>query len=387
MRSADGFSDRLVAACEPPSDVGPLLTIAIPHYKHRRYLEIVLQSIFEQQFDDFEIVVSDDCSPDDSREVLPQFLQQSGRAFRYYCQSSNLGYDGNVRFCLAAAKGRYVFLLGNDDALGGPATLREIAAALQQLAYPKTAFTDYSDWATGIPARRAQGTGILGAGPDTAVQHFRTFSFVSGLIFDRALAERYDTDRWDCSIYYQIYLGSRIVASGGRLAAIGTCGVRKDVRVDGETVPNHATKWANAPRSFQIRPTGLESVIRVTADGILPMVPEERRSNALRRIISQVLSITYPYWLFEYRRLAGWSFAVGIARGLWPGKLLSEYHLRLTDRLYLWMLYLVVTLAGLIIPARWFNANRYRLAAWLHSSRQRVLTKTSPKRDDVKSYR
>lgn len=377
MKSEEHLADSLIAAYEPSGGVAPLLTIAIPHYKHRRYLEVVLASIFKQAFEDFEIVVSDDYSPDDSKEVIPQLLQQSGRVFRYYSQPSNLGYDGNVRFCLAAAKGRYVFLLGNDDALGGPRTLSEIANALCRLGYPETAFTDYSDWATGVSTGRAQGTGVLGAGPDTAILHFRTFSFVSGLIFDRTAAAQYETDRWDHSVYYQIYLGSRIVASGGQLAAIGTNAVRKDVRINGETVPNYATKWAAAPRSFQPRHTGLESVMRVAADGILPELPQERRSGALRRIISQLLSITYPYWLFEYRRLANWSFAVGIARSLWPGKWMPEYSLVLADRLYLWTLYLAVTLVGLAVPAHLFNAVRHRLAVWLHRSRQRALISTS----------
>lgn len=378
MNNPDSISDRLLASYESPHNIEPLLSVAIPHYKHRRYLEVVLQSIFEQQFDDFEIVVSDDCSPDDSVEVIPGLLQKSGRRFRYYLQPSNLGYDGNVRFCLAAAQGRYVLLLGNDDALGEPQTLSEIADALHCSGYPETAFTDFSDWETGLSTGRAQGTGILGAGPETATQYFRSFSFVSGLIFDRALARQFDTDRWDRSVYYQIFLASRILANGGRLGAIGVNAVRKDVRIGGQTVPNYATKWAKSQRSFQPRHTGLDSVIRVTADAILPMVPEARRSRYLRRIIGQVLLITYPYWLFEYRRLTGWSFAVGIARDLWPGKLLPEYRLRLSDCLYLWILYLAVTLAGLVIPARWFNASRHKLATWLHSIRQRALTKSSP---------
>jgi glycosyltransferase involved in cell wall biosynthesis len=354
------FDENLLATSAPQA--APFLTLAIPHYKHRPYLEQVLASVFEQTFEDFEILISDDCSPDDSSQVIPLRLQQSGRPFRYYAQPANLGYDGNVRFCLAAAQGRYVFMLGNDDALAGPAALQEITAGLHQLDMPAVAFTNYADWETGAVTRRAQSTRRLGCGPDTALRFFRSFSFVSGLIFDRAAAHRHATDRWDRSIYYQIYLASRIIAAGGQLAAVDVCAVRKDVRLNGQMVPNYAAKWAGAGWSFQPRHTGLDSVIRVTADAILPLLPEAQRSPALRRIAGQIVTITYPMWLFEYRRVANWSFAFGIARGLWPKKLLAEYMLAWRDRLWLWLLYGAVTVAGLVIPASLFNRFRGSLA-------------------------
>jgi glycosyltransferase involved in cell wall biosynthesis len=350
----------------------PFLTVAIPHYRHRRYLEVVLASVFEQRFDDFEIVVSDDCSPDDSCSVIPPLLSASDHPFRYYLQRSNLGYDGNVRFCLGAAQGRYVLLLGNDDALAGPTALEDVAAGLQRLDMPEVAFTNFEDWASGDVVRRAHATQVLGQGPAAAIQFFRSFSFVSGDIFDRAAARRHETDRWDRSIYYQIYLAARIVAAGGRMGALDCSAVRKDVQIDGQTVPNYCTRWAGAPWSFVPRHTGLDSVIRVAAHGVLPLLPEPERSAALRKIAAQVLTITYPFWLFEYRRVANWSFAAGVARGLWPGKLLAEYRLSHRDQARLWGLYAAVTLAGLGIPSGLFNRFRSRLAdtvRWLRQSR------------------
>ena len=44
-----------------------------------------------------------------------------------------------------------------------------------------------------------------------------------------------------------------------------------------------------------------------------------------------------------------------VARGLWPAALLAEYNLAYRDRVYLWTLYLAVTLAGLVIPATLFH--------------------------------
>ena len=106
MSSAIPFADLLLASSDQTSGKDLFLTIAIPHYRHRRYLELVLESLFAQTYRNFEIVVSDDCSPDDSAAVIPSILLASGRPFFYYRQPANLGYDGNVRFCLRAARGR-----------------------------------------------------------------------------------------------------------------------------------------------------------------------------------------------------------------------------------------------------------------------------------------
>jgi glycosyltransferase involved in cell wall biosynthesis len=362
------FPNRILA--QQTSEITPFLTVAIPHYKHCQYLEVVLASLFEQTFAGFEIVVSDDQSPDDSNVTIPLLLKSSGRAFRYYAQSVNLGYDGNVRFCLSAALGRHVLLLGKDDALTTPDTLHQVANALQQLAYPEVAFTNFQDWSSGWVERRAAGTQLLGAGVPAAVQYYRSFSFVSGLLFDRAAAAQHETDRWDRSIYYQIYLACRILAAGGRLGALDISAVRKDVKVAGQAVPNYASKWARTPWSFQLRHTGVDSALRVAVDAVQPYAPPAQRSMLIRRIIAQALSITYPYWLFEYRRVANWSFSVGIARGMWPGRLLAEYALSFRDRLALWLLYVGATVAGLLIPARWFSALKPRLANFVRRQRQ-----------------
>jgi len=355
-------SNCLLASDKVQDATQPFISVSIPHYKHIAYLEIVLQSIFTQDFDDFEIIVSNDHSPDDSDLVVPIILQNSGRRFRYYSQQQNLGYDANVRFCLAAASGKYVFLLGNDDALATGA-LRDISKALHQLNFPEVALTNYAVW--GSPhkvVQRALTTEILGAGVDTAVRYFRSFSFVSGLIYDCAAAAKYDTDRWDKSIYYQIYLGCCIIASNGRLGTIDVTAVLKDIRVNDQTVPNYETKWKNAPWSFQWRHTGLDSVIRVASDAIIQHIDKKGHSTINRRLVNQILLILHPFWVLEYRRVANWSYAFGVARGHQPSRLTAGLYLSFLDRLYLWLVYLAVTPIALFLPIRLFNMLKHRLA-------------------------
>ena len=351
--------DASLLASKPHSGELPL-TVAIPHYRHRRHLEVVIASLLEQNRDDFEILISDDASPDDSREVLPQMLSQSGRPFSYYLQHSNLGYDGNVRFCLSAARGRHVLLLGNDDALKGPAVVEDLLSRLRDTDWPEVAVTNFSPWdEPAVTTRRATKTGVLGSGPQTALSHFRSLSFVSGLIFSREAARRHETDRWDSSIYYQIYLGCRIVAGGGRIAAIDVDAILKDVRVEGHKVPTYASRLASREWTLRPRHTGLDSVVRVTADAILPMIDQDGRSRTLRSIGKQILTLNYPFWVMEYRRLGNISAGVGVARDLWPGRLLKEYELTVWDRAALWCYYAGGTLFSLLLPPRvlmWANS-------------------------------
>jgi len=365
------FSHAYLLAERAGAEANPFLTIAIPQYNRRRYLEVNLASIFAQNYKDFEILVSDDASSDDSNQVIPALLDQSHRLYRYYAQPTNLGYDGNVRFCLGAALGKYVMILGNDDSLVTSDNLEKIASALQELDCPEVAITNYQDWESGDISRRAYGTLILGSGPWKAAHYFRSFSFTSGLIYKTTEASRHETDKWDTSIYYQIYLACRIMAAGGRMAGLDISAVRDHIRLNGELFPGtYRVKYKNAPWSFKWKHTGLDSVARVTIDAILPFVEPSSQSKLIKTVWKQLLLITYPYWVLEYRRLANWGWGFGIARDLWPGNRLREYQLSFIHRVYLWLLYSCITVAALLIPPSLFTLVRHRLAEFIRQRRQ-----------------
>jgi len=350
----------------------PFLTIAIPHYKHREYIEIVLQSIFNQKSNQFEILVSDDCSPDDSNEVIPALLEKSRRPYRYYAQEKNLGYDRNVRFCLRAATAPYVMLLGNDDALADEHVVGWLVSGLRAIGWPEVTVTNYKSWDKNSSlSKRVFATELIGSGPSAALANFRMFSFVSGLIYSREAALAHETDRWDHSIYYQIYLGCRILASGGRLGAIDCVAVAKDVKVKGEGVPSYATKHKNEPWSFQPHDGGLVSVIRVTIDAVIPYVASEKRSQVVAGAIRQMLATSYLFWLVEYRRVANWAFASGLARALWPSRAFAEYRLGAFHQCTLWLCYGFVTMFGLLAPVSLLKRLKGTVANVIRARQQR----------------
>ena len=90
----------------------PLFSICIPCFNHAQYVGRTIQSVLEQDFDDFEIVVADNASTDGSREVVRSFNDPKVRLIenRY-----NIGFAPNLQQVTREAKGRFLNVLSSDD--------------------------------------------------------------------------------------------------------------------------------------------------------------------------------------------------------------------------------------------------------------------------------
>jgi glycosyltransferase involved in cell wall biosynthesis len=92
----------------------PVLTIAIPTFNCARFLPDAIASIMRQGLDDFEILIVDNASEDNTEEVVRSFEIPH---IRYLRNPSNLGACENGTRCLANSRGRYFKLLCADDVL------------------------------------------------------------------------------------------------------------------------------------------------------------------------------------------------------------------------------------------------------------------------------
>ncbi len=91
----------------------PLITIAIPTYNRADcYLKQAIQSALNQTYPAIEIIVSDNCSTDDTEMVVKDFKVSR---IRYFRQEKNIGANNNFNFCLQQANGSYFLLLQDDD--------------------------------------------------------------------------------------------------------------------------------------------------------------------------------------------------------------------------------------------------------------------------------
>lgn len=91
-------------------------SITIPAYK-KTYLKECIDSILAQTYDDFEIVIVDDCSPEDLKAIVDKY---NDKRIRYYRNEQNYGalnVVDNWNKCLEYAKGDYIICMGDDDRL------------------------------------------------------------------------------------------------------------------------------------------------------------------------------------------------------------------------------------------------------------------------------
>jgi glycosyltransferase involved in cell wall biosynthesis len=346
----------------------PFFSICIPQYNRTSFLLRVLESLNTQTFRNFEICISDDCSTDGREQEIINYLQETALKFEYSKTEKNIRYDKNLRRAIGLANGRYCFLLGNDDMLAGPETLAQLHAVMRSHNFPEVVVTNYQEITTGLTYRRMQFTGVLGSGARTAANNFRNFSFVSGLIFDRELARKHETDQWDVAAFYQTYLGTRILASGCRLLAVSDVVILKDVQIPGEQVDTYRA-WPvlkNCP--IIERPLNLAPIGRLAFAAVERYVDRRERERIARRIFGQLLMFTYPPWLFEYRRIQSWRYAAGICLGMRPKNLLKNAAFGMVTRIYLKLLHAFVSLAGLCIPLWIF----FRFKPWLHQFAKRA---------------
>jgi hypothetical protein len=302
------------------------ISVCIPQYNRCAHLLVALESIRAQTYGNVEVVVSDDGSTDESRTAIPEYLARSGMNYQYIQQEKNLGYDANLRAALAGATGEYLFILGNDDVIHAPTTLAEIATHLKE-SRPDLAIGNVADARTHEVAMRVTKTRSLAGSPEVALTMFRALSCVTGLIFSRDAFLRHNTSRYDGSIFVQMYLGSAIIASGGRLLTIASTIASTGTDVGA----GHANSYIDTLPGHRgnIMPStgGLDEVGRVVCEAIWKYVPPARRSSITISVFSQLLAFSYAYWLYDYRHNGAPWAAFNLALGCAPPRLLRK-----TDR-------------------------------------------------------
>ena len=93
----------------------PKVTVIIPNYNHAQYLSQRLDSIFNQTYQNFEVIILDDCSTDNSKDIIEKYRTNpkvshiiynntnSGLPFKQWAKGANL------------AKGKYIWIAESDD--------------------------------------------------------------------------------------------------------------------------------------------------------------------------------------------------------------------------------------------------------------------------------
>jgi glycosyltransferase involved in cell wall biosynthesis len=92
----------------------PFFSVCIPNYNYERFIAKTLQSVLEQTFFDFEVIVVDNASTDNSWEVIKEYAARDKR-IRIFRNQYNIGFAPNLQKATAKALGQYLVLLSSDD--------------------------------------------------------------------------------------------------------------------------------------------------------------------------------------------------------------------------------------------------------------------------------
>ena len=91
----------------------PLVTIAIPTYNRANsFLRTAIECALAQTYPNLEIVISNNCSTDNTEDVIKSY---NDSRIRYFKQKKNIGPNANFNSCLQQANGKYFLMLLDDD--------------------------------------------------------------------------------------------------------------------------------------------------------------------------------------------------------------------------------------------------------------------------------
>ena len=301
----------------------PKISVCIPAYNRAEVLPELLDTIFSQDFVDFEIVICEDRSPQRAQisEVVSRYSTIRPGLIRYFENSENLGYDGNLRNLFEKSQGDYCLFMGNDDLMCEGA-LAKVSAAISRHPNVGVLLRSYAAF-DGTPDNIVQTFRYFDrelffpAGAKTIGAIYRRSVVIPGMVIHREAALRCATDRFDGTLLYQLYLVANILAD---MNAVYLPDVIALYRNGG--VPDFGNSAAEQGK-FQPKEQTPESSVHFM-HGMLDIaryVEQVRQIAIFKPIIRDIANYSYPILAIQAKKPIrvflkyGWSLArLGLAR-------------------------------------------------------------------------
>ncbi len=150
----------------------PRVSICLPVFNGEGFLAAAIDSALAQSFRDFELIIVDDCSSDQSGRIIQSYAARDQR-IKCAINSEKVGLFGNYNRCMELASGEYIKPFAQDDILHG-----DMVRRLVELLDSEPAVALASTARTPICSRGARITEL--ASPATAAEYVPSSSSVSG---------------------------------------------------------------------------------------------------------------------------------------------------------------------------------------------------------------
>lgn len=198
-------------------------SIAIPAYGRPNEYDELLQSILDMNFLPNEIIICEDFSKE--REAIKEitnkyrfYFDEQKVIITYVENETNLGYDANIRKLVDLALYKWVVLIGNDD-LFLKNGLKEIDLfckknnSVAMISRPFVRFEKQIEKPIGVSRILNEETIIKKGNSPKLI--FRSCGFVGGLVINKEWAQPLATNKYDGTLYYQIYLAAHAFCTSG----------------------------------------------------------------------------------------------------------------------------------------------------------------------------
>jgi abequosyltransferase len=295
------------------------ISVVVPAYNRPNELVELLESVLQQQVMPGEVVIVEDHSPEREKirnicESYATIFEKFQVGFKYIENEQNLGFDHNLRKCLRSPQGKWALLLGNDDILLPNAIEDSVRfLSVHDVLVASRTFVRF-DYDVNEPlgvSRIADHDAIFKQGFDPSKMIFRSGAFIGGLLFNVEFCRANETELYDGTLYYQIYLFalafcqrgigyiSQPIAGGraGNPPMFGAADNENDVHVPGGfTAVGRGKMW--------------ESVLRIVGD-----VEQPYGVNLLDDIRHE-LTVRQSFHIFEMNAGAGYKANRDLAREL-----------------------------------------------------------------------
>ena len=93
----------------------PLVSVFLPTYNQQNFIAASIDSVVSQDYDNLEIVIGDDCSQDNTWEVVQIYQSKYPKKIKAFRNHQNLGITGNCNQILKQCTGKYVAFTAGDD--------------------------------------------------------------------------------------------------------------------------------------------------------------------------------------------------------------------------------------------------------------------------------
>lgn len=109
----------------------PLISVVVPCYKSAAFINRPVESVLAQTYDNWELILVDDCSPDNTYEILCEIAKKDSRIHVYQAQKNNGKAAPTLNIGVGYANGDFIQILGHDDALSPDAIEKCVARHME----------------------------------------------------------------------------------------------------------------------------------------------------------------------------------------------------------------------------------------------------------------